>query len=647
MIKVTGQKFGANLSLRAPEAASLTSDAPQPVAGKVTVVSDSEATVALPTSINFGLFTLSFLQDGVEQNVTLLSNGGKTDYPVVTMGAEKVCAGDKFYDEAGVLRTGTKDCAAVSLPSCSQDGAVDCKATKDFVAADISGLAARVALGSTVAGVIGTAALENHADCSADGANGCVATSTYPAASLSGFTSGDIRTGITIAGVAGVLSGAPSSCAADGSTGCIANSTFTAANVTGLASKVLSGNTVGGVSGNVTLPAVNKVYSSITYGVGGTGLSGTLTLPLASNVKTGSGGYGDPSAALTPSYSPDFPAVGNVLSSDTVDGTPGTLTLPVGSNVYTVNGVYGVSGTSITPTLSDCASDGSLGCVTVTGYPSAKLANFSASNLQSGTTVAGIVGSALISSSYTTDGQQNCAVSGVFKAANVTGISTWDLRSGLSLGGVTGALKTNCRNTVNSTYFNHDTIGTLGTAGDTTGTAADHWDTVDDYQGWSSTQVTGWSSDTYCDSTTFTDVTTTDAGSTTVACGTGSTCIYKDNISNLRVTGILAAGGNTTTTTPATFTWPVAVQTCAASTYGGYAAGSWRLPTQKELWSLYEHGIVSLNSANFATLANLRSYYWSSSSASASTANAWTVYLTNGTTTNFDKTSVRYAVCIR
>ena len=463
MIKVTGQKFGSNLSLRAPEAASLTSGAPQPVAGKVTVVSDSEATVALPTSINFGLFTLSFLQDGVEQNVTLLSNGGKTDYPVMVTVPEKICTGDKFYDEAGVLRTGTKDCAAASLPSCSQDGAVDCKATKDFVAADASkALASSIATGVTLAGVVGTAALENHADCSADGVTGCV---------------------------------------------------------------------------------------------------------------------------------------------------------------------------------------------TVTGYPSAKLANFTASNVQSGTTIAGVVGGATsIASPCTADGQQNCAVSGVFKAANVTGISTWDLRSGLSLGGVTGALKTNCRNTIDSSRFNHDTIGTLGTAADITGTAADHWDTVDDSNGLSSTQVTGWSSDTYCDSTTFTDVTTTNGGSTTVACGTSNTCIYKDNISNLKVTGILATGGNTTTATPAAFTWPEAVQICAASTYGGYTAGSWRLPTQKELMSLYEHGFISLNSANFGSIGLLGDEnFWSSSSTSTSTTYAWAVNLATGHTTGSTNAKIiaNYAVCVR
>jgi len=216
VIKVTGQKFASNLSLRAPEGAGLADDGGQRVAGKVTVVSDTEATVALPRSINFGLFTLSFSQDGVEQNVTLFSNGGKTDYPVMTVAAEEICSGKKFYDDAGSLRTGTKDCAAVSLPSCSQDGAVGCVSTAGFAAADTSGLSAKIVAGNTVAGIVGTTVAESYSSCAVDGASGCVATSTYPAANLAGFSSGDIRSGVTVAGVAGVLTGAPSSCTADG-----------------------------------------------------------------------------------------------------------------------------------------------------------------------------------------------------------------------------------------------------------------------------------------------------------------------------------------------------------------------------------------------------------------------------------------------
>jgi hypothetical protein len=46
---------------------------------------------------------------------------------------------------------------------------------------------------------------------------------------------------------------------------------------------------------------------------------------------------------------PDFPDVGNVLSTDTVNGSNGTLTLPDAANVWFGSGAYGVGGTGSTP----------------------------------------------------------------------------------------------------------------------------------------------------------------------------------------------------------------------------------------------------------------------------------------------------------
>jgi hypothetical protein len=218
------------------------------------------------------------------------------------------------------------------------------------------------------------------------------------------------------------------------------------------------------------------------------------------------------------------------------------------------------------------------------------------------------------------------------------------------LAGLSGTLKTNCRNTVNSTYFNFDgAVGSLGTSGVTSGTAFDYWDTIDDYYGLPSNPVTAWSTDTNCDSSTWLDRTTTNGGTSFTTCGTSSTCIYQDRITNLQVTGILASGSNTTnTTTPATYAWNTAVQTCNSSTYGGYAAGSWRLPTQKELMSLYEHGIVSLAGANFISLDNIQNtYFWSSSSHSNPTTKAWYIYLANGSSYTYPKTDTGFVVCVR
>ncbi|MCX6108141.1 MAG: DUF1566 domain-containing protein [Proteobacteria bacterium] len=95
--------------------------------------------------------------------------------------------------------------------------------------------------------------------------------------------------------------------------------------------------------------------------------------------------------------------------------------------------------------------------------------------------------------------------------------------------------------------------------------------------------------------------------------------------------------------------WNAAIQACAGSTYGGYAAGTWRLPTQKELMSLYEHGIAALANANFITLANMQAQNFMSSTTNSnvSTAYLWYVSLASGLTRYNNKTFSYYFVCVK
>ena len=69
-------------------------------------------------------------------------------------------------------------------------------------------------------------------------------------------------------------------------------------------------------------PDVGNVLSSDTVN----SASGTLTLPSASNVLTGSGAYGIAGTSETPSYTPDFPDAASVIDTDTTDGDTGTIT---------------------------------------------------------------------------------------------------------------------------------------------------------------------------------------------------------------------------------------------------------------------------------------------------------------------------------
>ena len=91
------------------------------------------------------------------------------------------------------------------------------------------------------------------------------------------------------------------------------------------AAKVL---TTAAGAGSYVVPVVGQVLAPSQGGTAygpSSGTSGTLTLPTASNVLTGSGAYGVNGSGSTPSYSPDFPAVGNVTTTDTVNGSAGTL----------------------------------------------------------------------------------------------------------------------------------------------------------------------------------------------------------------------------------------------------------------------------------------------------------------------------------
>jgi len=401
-------------------------------------------------------------------------------------------------------------------------------------------------------------------------------------------------------------------CVSDGQINCIANSMYTAAATSNLAAKIVSGNSVAGVAGTVTPAPANCAADGSTNCIATTAFAAAAISGLSSKV----------------------------LSGTSVAGVVGNVTLPAAANVRVTNGSFGVSGISVTPTLADCSQDGGTGCVAVSGFPVANVSTFGPANIQSGYKIAGVGGSGTFNSVVcSTDGEQNCTVSGVFKAANPSGISTWDLRAGQTVAGISGALKTNCRNTVNSAFFNYDgPVSGLPNGGVTTGTMLDYWDTVDDIQGWSTSKVTAWSVATYCDSTTFMDVTTTNGGTSFTMCGTGRTCIYKDQISNLQVTGRLDATGNLTDyTNGGAFTQYGAVQVCNSSTYGGYSAGTWRLPTQKELMSLYEHGVVSLQSSNFISANDMKYRYWSSSSVSSDATGAWFLDLSGGTTATIGK----------
>lgn len=360
--------------------------------GQVEVKSDSALTVVVDEAPRRGRGTLYLAQDGVERSFSLAYAGSSSDYPLMTAAASEICSGQKFYNANGELLEGTRSCTA-SAPStptyanCSQDGETGCITTATYKAAAMSAVqAANIAVGTTIAGVAGSGVLESHSSCTGANQSNCLATATYKTMDLSSagaatgltasnfntslksaanfefwdatgvrhslagdadLSAANIKSSIVVFGVTGTFNTSSTPCASDGESNCLVDgSTFAAAALSGLANKVLSSQTVAGVSGTVVLPAAGKVLTGISYGASNA-TTGTLTLPSANTVLAGSGSYGDPGAALTPSYSPDFPALANVRSLDTVNGAAGTL--------------------------ADCTAAGMLGCVTTTSFKSMDL----------------------------------------------------------------------------------------------------------------------------------------------------------------------------------------------------------------------------------------------------------------------------------
>jgi len=253
----------------------------------------------------------------------------------------------------------------------------------------------------------------------------------------------------------------------------------------------------------------------------------TIVAALAAKVVVGAS-----VAGVAGTYTPDFPAVANVLSTDTVNGSAGTL----GNCVSAVSQSCYATGTYYASTM--CGSDGAVSCVVDNGtnYKAAASGVLLAGNIKRGSILGGVTGNYPSATSplprYSDDGattgttgvdetdltsfatQVKAAgtfefwdASGVrrtgsgdadivaanikdtvaFENLSITGTAApalWDLRAGASFGSVTGKLKVNCRNAVNNTYYNYDgAVGSITDSGTTAGTAFDIWDTIDDYYG--------------------------------------------------------------------------------------------------------------------------------------------------------------------
>ena len=226
------------------------------------------------------------------------------------------------------------------LADCAADGATNCKAVAGFPAANFTGAAAKILSGETLAGVPGSAIGGGLSNCSTDGQTNCVAVTSYPSVDKSNIITNisKIRSTFSIAGQTGTLN----NCSADGELGCVVLApNYAAALTTGLNAKVLSGQSVAGVSGSVIGAPVD-----------------------CSN----DGGIGCVAVA-------DYPAVDKVDLQNNLSKIPTFLTLG-----------------GLTGQQQDCSASMSFNCRATSSFQVANLTTLSPSNLREAITINNVTG---------------------------------------------------------------------------------------------------------------------------------------------------------------------------------------------------------------------------------------------------------------
>jgi hypothetical protein len=97
--------------------------------------------------------------------------------------------------------------------------------------------------------------------------------------------------------------------------------------------------------------------------------------------------------------------------------------------------------------------------------------DITASNVVSGATIFGTTGTTTVMTQCTSGVQATCESDTACRwNAGSCEINPWHIRAGITVASKAGSLKANCRNTINSTYYNWDgAIGSLTNAASTAG----------------------------------------------------------------------------------------------------------------------------------------------------------------------------------
>ena len=704
--------------------------------------SGSTGTFAVPAigdvqdSVTYGAsgteFTGTFTEPGIVNVESGVTYGGGGNEFTGTFGvpAEANVATGVNFGAAGTEFTGSASVEAHT--NCTGDGDTGCVATATYTAALTSGLSDKVLSGQTVAGIGGNVTLPGVGDVESGvtygssgteftgnfgvpavadvqntvtfGAGGTEFTGTFTEPGIGNVESGvayggggneftgtfgvpaeaNVATGTNFGASGTEFTGSASieahtNCTGDGDTGCVATATYTAALTTSLADKVLSGQTVAGVGGNVTLPGVGDVESGVTFGVGGSGSTGTFSVPGIADVQS-SVTFGAAGTEFTGTFTE--PGIGNVEAGVTYGGGgsefTGTFGVPAIAEVET--GVtYGsgdneFTGTAILESHSNCTAANQDSCIATTTYKTMDLSNKDgggALDLNSTDFLTRMKSASLFEywddtgTRYTANGDGDIVSTKIKTGVDIFGASgsvagtgtppdPFDVRVGKVVNGVTGKLKVNCRNRANGSLYNSDSMPP-GTGATTAGSSIDWWDTVDNYNSGANVlpteQPSGWTSDHMCGRELWSDETAD--GSCDEA---SDDCLIRDHVTGLiwsegyPVTGVASADS--------TKNWSAAALHCDSLNYGGRT--DWRLPTQMELLRAYEHGIRDLGYKGGGTIrpsgdtldnndlfiADVDAFFWSASSISDLQTSAWYMTLSSGNTDSSTKTSPNRLLCV-
>ncbi|RYZ58273.1 MAG: DUF1566 domain-containing protein, partial [Proteobacteria bacterium] len=333
---------------------------------------------------------------------------------------------------------------AGTMNDCSSDGQVTCLAVSSFPAADkvaINADRAKYSSTLTLAGVAGT-----MATCAANGSNcylpGFVS-STQPlkAIDFDALDATSIRTGTSIAGVSGSAIETPADCAANGSVGCVAVANYPSMDkvlIDTNKAKILNTLTIGNVAGtaaNCSASGTSGCYTVTNFpaldraNFDSNKVKALATVSYAGVSGTLASCVGEGSDCYNPLY--------NVSSQKlkAIDTTPITAT-----NIKSGTTIAGVAG-SLIPIPATCASDGATSCVTDASYPSMNYATIYAarSKIRSTVTSGGVLGTLTICAA---DNATSCFTDSSYISfdKNLLDTGKTKIRSSATLAAVAGTL---------------------------------------------------------------------------------------------------------------------------------------------------------------------------------------------------------------